>query len=59
MALEAKSGKNKQHKSLKLGMEKYQNISKSFVLGQSYIPSNANQKEVYIPFYALELLLGE
>ena len=59
VALEAKSGKNKQHKSLKLGMEKYQNISKSFVLGQSYIPSNANQKEAYIPFYALELLLGE
>jgi len=59
VVLEAKSGKNKKHISLELGLKKYKKISKAYILSSCYKFNKANSKGPhFIPFYALEFLIG-
>lgn len=59
IALESKSGKDKEHKSLIRGLKKYNKIKSSYILCKSYKfdRNNLHRGPHYIPFYALEFLL--
>lgn len=61
IALEAKSGSDKTHKSLLKGLTKYNKIDSSYILAKSYQFNKANLKKGpnTIPFYALVFLLEE
>lgn len=57
--LEAKSGSDKEHKSLELGLKKYQKVKQGFILCKFYRFDKKNYQKGphYIPFYALMFLL--
>lgn len=59
IVLEAKSGGNKEHKSLEKALHKYQKIKYSYVLCKSYKfdKKNIQRGPHYIPFYALDFLM--
>lgn len=59
IAIESKSGKDKEHKSLELGLVKFNKIKSSYILCKSYKfdKKNSQRGPHYIPFYALVFLL--
>lgn len=59
IAIESKSGKDKEHESLLVGLTKYKKIKSSYILCKSYKfdKKNLHRGPHYIPFYALEFLL--
>ena len=61
IALESKSGKDKEHSSLKIGLSKYDKIKSSYILCKSYEFNKKNSRRGphFIPFYALEYLLED
>lgn len=59
VVIEAKSGTNKEHKSLEKGLKKYSKIKSSYILCESFIfdKSNLQKGPHYLPFYALDFLM--
>ena len=59
IVIEAKSGADKEHKSLTKGLKRYKKIKQSFVLCESYTFDRANLQRGphYLPFYALDYLM--
>lgn len=61
IAIEAKSGFEKEHKSLTKGLIKYNKLKQSYILCKSYQfnKNNMHRGPHYIPFYALDFILEE
>lgn len=59
IVLEAKSGSEKEHKSLETALKKYEKIKQGYILCKFYKfdKKNAQKGPHYIPFYALMFLL--
>lgn len=59
IVIEAKTGSDKTHKSLNIGLKKYSKIKQSFILSKCYKfdKQNIQKGPHYIPFYALDYLV--
>ncbi|MBO7615136.1 MAG: ATP-binding protein [Bacilli bacterium] len=60
VAIEAKSGTCKKHKSLEVGLKKFQKLKQSYLLCDAYKfdKGRIQRGTHYIPFYALDFLIG-